>query len=200
MTFKRIFPLLLLSAPIILSACSPVGLAVGGAAAAGTTALQERGMREAGRDTLIKTNISERFFRQSIDLFGQVTVSVIEGRVLLTGIVPNEEARESATRIAWGDDRVREVLNEVMVGAKDNQWGRDTSIQTQLRARIMTDSAIDDINYSIDVAAGNVYLLGIAQDQAEIDRVLSYARDVGGVRRVVNHVMLKNDPRRRQAR
>ena len=36
--------------------------------------------------------------------------------------------------------------------------------------------------------------MGIAQDQAEIDRVTTHARQVRYVRRVVSHVRLKNDP------
>lgn len=180
-----------------LTACSPTGIAVGAGAAVGTTFLQERGPQEAGRDALIKTEINAQLFRENLDLYGQVTTSVVEGRVLLTGIVPNDAARETAARIVWRDGRVREVLNELLVGVKDNQWGRDTEIQTRLRARIFGDGKIQDINYNIDVAAGNVYLIGIAQDQAEIDRVIGWARDVPGVRRVVSHVLLRDDPRRR---
>jgi hypothetical protein len=39
--------------------------------------------------------------------------------------------------------------------------------------------------------------MGIAQDQTEIDRVTIHARQVRYVRRVVSHVRLKNDPRRK---
>ena len=38
--------------------------------------------------------------------------------------------------------------------------------------------------------------MGIAQSEAELNRVIAYARDISGVRGVVNHVRLKNDPRR----
>ncbi len=43
----------------------------------------------------------------------------------------------------------------------------------------------------------NVYLIGVAQDQAELDRVMAHAKDVQYVRRVVNYVRLKDDPARK---
>ena len=56
---------------------------------------------------------------------------------------------------------------------------------------------MDNINYTIETVNRIVYLMGIAQDQAEIDRVTTHARQVRYVRRVVSHVQLKNDPHRK---
>ena len=39
-------------------------------------------------------------------------------------------------------------------------------------------------------------LLGVAQNQQELDRVLNVARNIANVKRVVNHVLMKDDPRR----
>ena len=43
---------------------------------------------------------------------------------------------------------------------------------------------------------GIIYLLGIAQNQDEINRVMEYARNLRYVRGVVSHVLLKDDPNR----
>jgi osmotically-inducible protein OsmY len=40
---------------------------------------------------------------------------------------------------------------------------------------------------------GVVYLMGIAQDQAELDRVRDLARHTSGVKDVVSYVRLKSD-------
>jgi osmotically-inducible protein OsmY len=42
-----------------------------------------------------------------------------------------------------------------------------------------------------------IYLLGIAQDLEERERVNNYARALPYVKKVVNHVILKDDPRRK---
>jgi osmotically-inducible protein OsmY len=60
----------------------------------------------------------------------------------------------------------------------------------------MFDGAVKNINYTVDVENGVVYLMGIAQDQDELDRVIATARDISDVKKVVNHVLLKSDPRR----
>ncbi|MFN3401475.1 MAG: BON domain-containing protein [Ferrovibrio sp.] len=44
---------------------------------------------------------------------------------------------------------------------------------------------------------GTVYLIGLAQNDAEIVKVTDHARTIKGVRKVVSHVWLKTDPRRR---
>jgi len=69
-------------------------------------------------------------------------------------------------------------------------------IANTLRANMLTDKAILSINYSVTVDNATIYLLGIAQNREELDRVMAYARAISGVRRVVNHVILKTDPSR----
>ncbi|NKB16527.1 MAG: BON domain-containing protein [Sphingomonadales bacterium] len=55
---------------------------------------------------------------------------------------------------------------------------RDRWISAQVRTRILTDGDIKDINYTIDTQNKVVYVLGIAQSQRELDRVLAHARSV----------------------
>ena len=50
-----------------------------------------------------------------------------------------------------------------------------------------------DVNYSVETVNGIVYLIGIAQDEGELTRVTDYARNIGGVVKVVSHVRMKED-------
>jgi osmotically-inducible protein OsmY len=52
------------------------------------------------------------------------------------------------------------------------------------------------VNYSVVTVNGVIYLMGLAQNQDEIDRVMDYARAIRYVRDVVSHVLVKTDPRR----
>jgi len=65
-----------------------------------------------------------------------------------------------------------------------------------LRTQLMFDGGVKNINYTIEVEGGVVYLFGIAQDQTELDRVIAAARDISDVKKIINHVVLKDDPRR----
>lgn len=182
------------------TACAPVGLGVGAAATAGTAAAQERGFRGAVDDTKIAAQINHLLFQHDHVLFSKVNIEVHEGRVLLTGNVPTPEARVDAVRLAWQAAGVRELLNEIQVTDQAGviDYGRDVMIANELRGRLLFDKQIRNINYSVETVNGVVYLMGIAHDQQELDRVLGHARNIEYVRRVVNYVLLRDDPRRQQ--
>jgi osmotically-inducible protein OsmY len=190
----------LLAAGIALGGCEPVSMAVGAGAVATYGAAQERGLKQAAVDTRIKVGISERLLQKSVDLFGKVSVAVVEGRVLLTGAVRSDADKDEATKLAWPSDGVREVINEIQVtsGGDLGDVGGDTKITAKLRFLLIGDRYVSDINYSIETVNGVIYLIGIAQDQNEINRVTDHARTIGGVRRVVSHVLTKDDPRRQK--
>ena len=159
---------------------------------------EERSFSNAVGDFNARTDLNARLLAEGPELFTNVATSVIEGRVQLSGTVPTNKDRLTATRIAWATPNVKEVVNDVEVTNEGDLLDtvRDRWINTQVRARILTDSAIKDINYTINTQNRTIYILGIAQDQAELDRVLGHARSVPEARRVVNYALLKEDPRR----
>ncbi len=179
-------------------ACTPIGAGIGAGATVGVVIAQGRSAGDALKDTRINLEISEALFQAHIDdLFREVHVDVMEGRVLLTGLVNTEDLADRANLIAWKVDGVAKVINEIRVGEPGTLDAvRDRWISTKLRGRLLGDIEIFDVNYSIVTVAGTIYLLGIAQDQAELDRVLAHARDVAYVRRVTTHVVMKDDPER----
>jgi len=182
-----------------LSGCTVAGLAVGAGATVGVAAVQERSIADAAKDTEIQLEVNSRLLQKDHVLFGKTSVTVVEGRVMLTGSLHREEMRDLAGRLAWSVPGVKTVYNELQV-VPDNgeiEIGRDTWISSQLRTKILTDKQIVDINYNIDTVNGVIYLMGIAQSQAEVDRIIAYARDIPKVRHIVTHVMLKDDPRRK---
>ncbi|CAA7621316.1 BON domain-containing protein [Magnetospirillum sp. SS-4] len=172
---------------------------IGAGATAGVAAAEERGLEGALDDTKIRVEINRLWFDRDVDMYRQVTLNISEGRVMLTGVVSSDQARADAVRLSWQVGGVREVLNEILVrpaGAPALDQAGDLWTQQKLKARLLTDSEVKNINYIVDVTDSVVYLLGIAQDQAEMDRVVAHARDIGGIKRVVNHIRLKSDPRR----
>lgn len=196
---RALFSVLLIClAPALLGACSPVGIAVGGAAVAGTTAMQERGFEQALSDKGTELSIQRRVIDADFDTFRRVDVSVVEGRVLLTGVVPKAEDRVRAVRAAWRTDGVVEVINEIQVGEPADMVGSgfDLKIEKALELALTLDRDVQAVNYIPDSADGTLFLIGIAQSQAELDRVIAHAREVERVRRVVSHVQIKDSPAR----
>jgi osmotically-inducible protein OsmY len=203
---RRPFPLparpllaALVAAPLLAAAagCSPVGLAVGAGATAGIAASEERGIEGAARDAAIRVEISELWLDKGFDFYHALEMQIYEGRVVVMGRVPTQAEADTAIRLAWQPDGVREVINEVEVGPSDPAgFATDSATAAKLRAELTFTRGVQAINYSIRVVDGTVFLLGVAQDQAELDRVINTARALPGIRHIVSHVILKDDPRR----
>ena len=175
-----------------------VGAAVGAGATVATAASEERGLGNAADDTRIRVEINSLWLDKSEELYRKVDLDVVEGRVLLTGIVPTREMRRDAVRLAGRPSGVKEVIDEIAVGEKRDlaAYARDRWITTELEARLVFDKRVLSINYSVETVSGMIYVIGIAQDRAELDRVLAHARDIAYVKGVVSFVRLKDDLRR----
>jgi osmotically-inducible protein OsmY len=189
---------MLLPASLALQGCAEAFIGAG--ATVGVAAAQERSVGTALDDKTLHARISAAMLKTSEQIFTNVNIEVLEGRVLLTGNVANAEQRAEAAQITWKIDGVKEVLNEITTGEASDlkDLAKDSWITTRVRAAILRDADIADINYSVETINGIVYLLGIAQDQAELDALISHTRNVKGVRRVVSHVILKDDPKRQK--
>src|SRR5271170_8097481 len=178
-----------------LSGC--VGLAIGGAATAGVAASEDRGLGGALTDTRIRTDINGKWLNASMDMLQKVDLTVSEGRVHLTGTVPTADMRLQAVKLVWQVEGVRQVIDDIEVGDDKSgvgSYARDVWISTQLRTDILFDRAIESVNYSVETVEGVVYLMGVAQNQAELDRVTDYARNLRYVKRVVSYARIKGQP------
>ena len=180
---------------LFLQGCGPVGMAVGAGSTAGVAVVQERSMADAAIDTRIRLNVADRLFKTNQDLFEKVSVKVSEGRVLLTGIVQDPVHRVEASRLVWQVAGVKEVLNEVRVEDKKGvvDLGKDSWITTQLRTKLTFDGEVKSVNYAIETVGNTIYLLGIAQDQEELDHVVDVAKNIKYVSDVVSYVRLKDE-------
>ncbi|MCB1592842.1 MAG: BON domain-containing protein [Alphaproteobacteria bacterium] len=185
----------LLACSVVLSSCA-LGVAAGVGGAAGIAASQEGGLERAGSDAWIQTQINDLWLRHDFEMFRKLDLTVNQGRVLITGVVQNPEHRVEAVRLAWQPSGVKSVINEVKVANSEGITGyaKDTWITTKLRAILVADREVESVNYSIDTVQGTVYLMGFAQDQQELERVIAKSRTVSGVKRVVSYVKLVGAP------
>ena len=178
--------------------CVPVVAAGAAGAGAGTVALQERSAEDAISDTQIRLEINHYWFQASEVLYRKVNLQVQEGRVLLTGAVPDPQTKVDAVRLAWQATGVKEVINEIEVDDETTLTDitRDVVISQKLKNVLRADKEVSSLNYSIEVVNQHIYLIGIAQDQTELNRVMSHAKDISYVKRITNYVRLKDDPAR----
>ena len=173
-----------------LSSCAAVNVT--------STSLKEKGIKEAISDGMIDAAINKEYINHDVNMFLNVEIEVVEGRVLLTGSVKETKHRMDAIKIAWKALGVREVINEIEVTEKGGikQYLIDVKIKTQIRYKVIADKKISSINYNFEAVNGNLYIIGIAQNKKELKRVVEHANDISGVFKVVSHVMMKDDSRR----
>ena len=187
---------LLLAGPLSLTGCAEFVIS-----AVTTTSLamaEERTLGDAVEDLGIQAELNHLFFQDDLALYRDVSFSVVEGRVLLKGSVPTHEDRVRASWVARQATGISEVINEMQVTAESGilNYARDRWISLQVDAKLLLDFDILSINYDVETVNGTVYLLGIAQSEDELERVEEHVSSIGGVKSVVSHVVMKDDPRR----
>ena len=165
---------------------------------------QERSTGNAVDDAGILLKLKNLFAsanKDAGDMFLNVEIEVVEGRVLLTGNVDKPDSQIEAVKLAWKVEGVKEVINEIQINDKSGIWNytKDLWISTQVKTRLIFGKDIRSINYSIITVNQVVYIMGIAQSQDELNRVTNVASTTSYVQRVVSFVRLKNDPRRPNA-
>ncbi len=187
------------------SLCSCVPVLFSAAGTGIKVANEERSVGSAVDDVTIWTKIKSDLLQKNVDdMFATIDVKVTEGRVLLTGTVPSPEAKLEVTRIAWAQNGTKEVINDLQIAQRTGklavkEYSLDTWITAQIKSRLLIDEQIRSVNYSIETIDKEVYLIGIAQDQVELDRVVAVARSVRYVEKVVSYVRLKNSPLRQRS-
>ena len=187
---------LVIAGPLSLAGCADA--IVGTATTTGLAIAEERTVGDAVKDLTIQAELNHLFFQDDLELYGDVSFSVVEGRVMIKGSVPTHEDRIRASLVARQSTRVEEVINELQVTADGGivDYAKDVWISFLLEAKLLLDLDILSVNYDIETVNSMVYLLGIAQDEDELKQVEEHARSVGGVEGVVSHVIMKDDPRR----
>jgi osmotically-inducible protein OsmY len=181
-----------------LSGCA--GTLLGGAAVVGLASVQERSIKDAAIDMKLGLQLQKKLFTLSKEkLFGSVDVIIIEQRVMMIGNVESQELRDLASQAAWEiSPKIKDVLNEITIGEKSTiiSEAKDARISLSLSGLLIGDSDISDINFNHSVSEQVIFLIGIAQDDEELNKVINHARTVKGVKKVINHIILKSSKKR----
>tara|TARA_B100000787_G_scaffold119479_1_gene89634 strand:+ start:401 stop:991 length:591 start_codon:yes stop_codon:yes gene_type:complete len=178
---------------LIISGCQTAFIT--GASKAILIDKEERSFNKYVEDTIILAQLKNVYFSNNEIIFFNVSVDVTEGRILLTGAVEQTDQRIEATKLAWGIDGVIEVINEIQISNDESilDYADDLIMKTKINAQLLLEQDVLNINYSVEVVNGIVYLIGIAQNQVELDIVITISKNTYGVQDVINYVRLKDN-------
>ncbi|WP_411816881.1 BON domain-containing protein [Hyphococcus sp. DH-69] len=164
------------------------------AALAMNACASSRSLDQSFSDLSGNASLKSVLFADRTHDYGDVDLTLYEGRLLLTGTMLSEEGRIKLIENAWKADGIKEVIDEVQIAEKTSfgQGFEDTRIDQVLRARLIGDGVVTSSDYKIAVSGAVVYLLGAARSQKELDQALQLARSVAGVEKVVSYVSLRS--------
>ncbi len=188
--FLIIFCLLILS---FLYGCSPGGILASGGATTMVVAEGDKSLGTVVDDATIKLNITTKFLDSDDNLFLNIDTKVVAGRVLLTGIVDNQEIRINAIKKVWEVGGVKEVINEIQVGDKTTmkEYANDVWINTQIKALSAKELGLRALAYNFETIRGKVYIAGITSRPEQLESLIELIKNIKGVNEIVNYAVIK---------
>ena len=178
---------------LFLHACSPANILATGGGSAMVIAEGERSMGSVVDDATIKVNIAAKFISSEGNLFVNISTTVLEGRVLLTGLVDKQEIRIDAVRRVWEVDGVQEVINEIQVGNRESlkEYANDLWINTQAKGLAAKAVGLRVVGYNFETIQGKVYIAGITSRPEQLEDLINAVKTIKGVKEIVNYVIIK---------
>jgi osmotically-inducible protein OsmY len=157
----------------------------------GTTTSEDRSLYTIAEDFSIKSEITNIYLDEAMLL--DINTDVYVGRVMLTGAVKKAETKRKAEEIAQRVKGVREIINEIQVTTEGGISAsiHDSFIETELALFLLMEKGVSSIDYRWRSVNAVVYFIGRASSREELDKVLSLAREMKGVSRVVSHVRIQ---------
>ena len=177
---------------LFLHACSPANILATGGGSAMVIAEGDRSMGAVVDDATIKVNIAAKFISSEDNLFVNISTTVLEGRVLLTGLVDNQEIRIDAVRRVWQVNGVQEIINEIQVGnrASLKEYANDLWINTQAKGLAAKAVGLRVVGYNFETIQGKVYIAGITSKPEQLEDLIDAVKTVKGVKEIVNYVII----------
>ncbi len=191
---NNILILLVLISSLNIFSCSPTGILASGGATGMVVAEGDRSFGTVVDDATIKINIAAKFINSDDNLFVDVSTSVLEGRVLLTGLVDSQEIRIDAVRRVWEVEGVNEVINEIQIGNRSSlkQYAQDVWITAQVRGLAAKTIGLRSVAYNYETIQGKVYIVGITSRPEQLEAIIDVAQTVKGVTEIINYVIVKD--------
>ena len=152
----------------------------------------ERSMGSVIDDATIKVNIAAKLINSEDNLFVNISTTVVAGRVLLTGLVDNQEIRIDAVRKVWEVNGVQEVINEIQVGNRDSlkEYANDLWINTQAKGLAAKAVGLRVVGYNFETIQGKVYIAGITSRPEQLEDLIEAVKTIKGVKEIVNYVII----------
>tara|TARA_A100001011_G_scaffold99627_1_gene105010 strand:+ start:8357 stop:8959 length:603 start_codon:yes stop_codon:yes gene_type:complete len=191
---KLFFSLSILVFGFLNYGCSPANILASGGATTMVVAEGDRSLGTVVDDATIKVNVAAKFIGAGENLFIDINTTVLEGRVLLTGLVDTQENRIEAVRLVWEVEGVIEVINEIQIGDREGikDYANDLWINTQAKGVAAKTIGLRAVAYNFETIQGKIYVAGITTNEKQIEKLIDALKTIKGVKEIVNYIIVKN--------
>ena len=176
---------------ILLSSCSPAGRFGAGV----DITFDPRTIGMQIDDTIMQKNLNARLALAEKKYFLTVQSEVIDGRIFLSGKVDEPEEKIKITKMAWETKGVRSVKNAITIKGESSfkSTAKDILITSQLRSALIFNKKTKARNYTLETVNKNIYIFGIAMDQAERKEVINEANKIYDVEKIYPSIYLATE-------
>ena len=183
---------------VILNLQSCAAPIIGGVSAiAFSSSAQEKGLGTSISDKVIFVKLRNAIFDWDPSVSENVSLSVNNGSILVTGKLKNIDTKIQLTKVIWEINGVKEVNNKVQISETNNlkNIAKDLASLGEIKARLMASKKLNSLNFSIDVVNNIAYISGIASSEEEISIVTQIAQEARFIKEVQNFVKVNKDKR-----
>ncbi len=173
--------LLLLAGSFLAGGCVPaIGLL------AVDVVRDEREPRAYWQDNKAEMDIRLSIYRTSTISDANVSVTIWNAVVLLTGEVPDQRAIDRILDIAKSHHYTRQIVNRIELAGRTNAASRvnDSWLTGRVKTALVVSRAVDPTRFKVVTERANVYLMGLVTS-AEAAAAVMIVRSVPGVVRVI---------------
>ncbi|MBQ8558089.1 MAG: BON domain-containing protein [Alphaproteobacteria bacterium] len=178
---------LFISCLICLSGCQWAGTIFSATHKVASVVMDDRSLSDDYTDTklnlLIRNALSQRKLSYAVD----IELTVFEGAVLLNGALPDEHYIEEVVKTVWQTNGVEKVYNYIRLDEplSIDKVNEDALVSAKIRYELSITRGISSANYKITMENKTVYLMGIIQDETELNKVIAVIKNTVNVKDII---------------
>ena len=173
--------LLLLAGSILTGGCVPAVTLL-----AIDVVRDEREPRAYWQDNKAEMDMRFSIYRNKTISDTNVSVTIWNAVVLLTGEVPDQQTIDRILDIAKSHDYTRQEVNRIELAGRTNMASRinDSWLTGRVKTALVVSGTVDPTRFKVVTERANVYLMGLVTS-AEATEAVMIVRSVPGVVRVI---------------
>jgi hyperosmotically inducible protein len=168
----------------------PVALVMAAVALLGSSAP----VRASETDDRIESSFKNSFVYKTYLKDEQIRISSKDGAVTLSGSVADESHKRMAQDVAEALPGVKSVDNRIELKGDRAAENSDTWISMKVKSALLYRRNVSGTQTQVFVKDGIVTLKGEAANQAQKDLTAEYAKDIVGVKDVINEMTVAKIP------